>query len=61
MCVRARLADPEWTLCAVCRRPLRDAERDVRTDHGDEPPTHAACLDARAAVALAETPEPMTA
>jgi hypothetical protein len=61
MCMRARVADDEWTLCALCRRPLRGADGDVRTDDSDDAPTHAACLDAPAAVALAETREPMTA
>jgi hypothetical protein len=56
MCVRARLADDEWTLCSVCRRPLRAAECGVLMDGLDTSPTHASCLDGRRVAASADAP-----
>jgi hypothetical protein len=56
MCLRTRLADDEWTLCSVCRRPLRAADGGVPMDGFDDAPTHASCIDGRRVVAIADAP-----
>lgn len=55
MCLRARLADDEWSICCVCHRPVRANEGGMRM-RGNVSPVHFDCVNAGPGPGVGERP-----
>lgn len=55
MCLRAQLADNDWSICCVCQRPVRAKEAGIRVGD-DVSPVHLDCVNAGPGPFVGERP-----